>query len=37
MIMLVGGRPADPDNGKGTNMAMARLAVSLPCNAAEGG
>lgn len=31
---------ADPETrttGKGTNMAMARLAVSLPCNAAEDG
>ena len=31
---------ADPETrttGKGTNMAMARLAVSLPCNTAEDG
>lgn len=29
--------PQSRTTGKGTSMAMARLAVSLPCNAAEGG
>ncbi|HCI7036208.1 TPA: single-stranded DNA-binding protein [Klebsiella variicola subsp. variicola] len=39
-ISAYGRLVADPQTrttGKGTNMAMARLAVSLPCNAAEDG
>lgn len=39
-ISAYGRLVADPNTrttGKGTNMAMARLAVSLPCNAAEDG
>lgn len=39
-ISAYGRLVADPETrttGKGTNMAMARLAVSLPCNAAEDG
>lgn len=39
-ISAYGRLVADPDTratGKGTNMAMARLAVSLPCNAAADG
>ena len=38
-ISAYGRLVADPETrttGKGTNMAMARLAVSLPCTAAEG-
>lgn len=39
-ISAYGRLVADPQTrttGKGTNMAMARLAVSLPCNTAEDG
>ena len=39
-IFLQGRLVADPETrttGKGTSMAMARLAVSLPCNAAADG
>ncbi|VAO23599.1 single stranded DNA-binding protein [Klebsiella quasipneumoniae] len=39
-ISAYGRLVADPQtrtNGKGTNMAMARLAVALPCNAADNG
>ena len=39
-ISAYGRLVADPETrttGKGTNMAMARLAVSLPCNTAEDG
>lgn len=39
-ISAYGRLVADPNTrttGKGTNMTMARLAVSLPCNAAEDG
>ncbi len=39
-ISAYGRLVADPNTrttGRGTNMAMARLAVSLPCNAAEDG
>ncbi|SBL54638.1 single stranded DNA-binding protein [Klebsiella michiganensis] len=39
-ISAYGRLVADPETrttGKGTSMAMARLAVSLPCNAAEDG
>jgi hypothetical protein len=39
-ISAYGRLVADPQTrttGKGTNMAMARLAVALPCNAADNG
>ncbi|HBT3466187.1 TPA: single-stranded DNA-binding protein [Klebsiella pneumoniae] len=39
-ISAYGRLVADPQNrttGKGTNMAMCRLAVTLPCNAADNG
>ena len=39
-ISAYGRLVADPETGqreKGTSMAMARLAVALPCNAADNG